>query len=883
MTGTTSNPAVAVLALEIETDPDDVSGFIGTPNLVLNNDGALGGWGWLTPIANTAASHEPGGGLRLTTTVAQATYMVSEPAPASGGYVKAQFITGVGSGGITFKSQFAFYDANGALLSYSTESTAAADNQTVTTALVALPANTESVGFRLNMYQAGGTPAANAYGVIATVLVGHFAADPGATTVQIGSEWINILGSSNQIKVTREELNLGTLTASLVSTALDPSRSDTIRPGRRIRLTASGEVVFWGSITNGHVTYEPLEPDQTRRALITLTAVDHVSDLARRYRLNGVGTVAELATVVEGCGVPWNLNGDTAQHAGTPVIVSKNENAMALDQVAVTRDSLHGYAWVDRKGVLQVWDASAISTATAITLTEADYGAGIGVDYDTDRCINVVAVKFLRLDPATGETEEVPYGPYSDEASVREWGVHSATFTVQGITETEANIKAYADAVLAANATPQVRVNTLTLPITTAAEATTKGLIDLYDLVRVRNSTMVNIVKGSDFEDSSPSATIFAGGTWSPFSYEQQYQGQRAGKVIKTTGGTWGVQLAATDPTLTAEYQPGDGKPWMASAWIKGTAGQHVTVTPTWAATSGSWTGTGTTPVAFTLTGSWQRVVVGPFTFTGSPATPAVQFTTSDADPFYIDAVQIERGTAATTWQPRPEWIDGTRRVVGIVHEIFTDGVRDTWLVGLNFATEGGVASPTVVPSPQPAADGKTVAQLLRPVGEVTMWAGASANLPPGWLVCDGSTFSSATYPELATLLGGTTLPDLRDRFPIGVSGTKALGATGGAATKTIATGNLPAHTHGPGTLGTDTTGAHTHLIDVGNATPGTVNNTLQRGSVTTPVSSISAPVGSGGSHNHSVTTGVTGSTGSGTALDVMNPWRALHFIIRAA
>src|SRR5882724_7435426 len=35
----------------------------------------------------------------------------------------------------------------------------------------------------------------------------------------------------------------------------------------------------------------------------------------------------------------------------------------------------------------------------------------------------------------------------------------------------------------------------------------------------------------------------------------------------------------------------------------------------------------------------------------------------------------------------------------------------------------------------------------------------------PPLLNCDGTAFSSATYPTLATILGGTTLPDSRGRF----------------------------------------------------------------------------------------------------------------------
>jgi len=179
----------------------------------------------------------------------------------------------------------------------------------------------------------------------------------------------------------------------------------------------------------------------------------------------------------------------------------------------------------------------------------------------------------------------------------------------------------------------------------------------------------------------------------------------------------------------------------------------------------------------------------------------------------------------------------------------------------------------------------------LAPPGTIQMYAGSTA--PPGWLLCNTNTaISRTTYAALFAAIGTTygvgdgsttfNLPNFNDRFPIG-SGTKALGATGGGSTKTIGATNLPNHTHSVGTLGATTTGStHQHTIDVGNATPGTVNNTLQRGSVSTPVSSIVAPVQVSGSHNHDV----TGNTGNpngtvGVAMDVMNPWLSINFIIK--
>lgn len=75
------------------------------------------------------------------------------------------------------------------------------------------------------------------------------------------------------------------------------------------------------------------------------------------------------------------------------------------------------------------------------------------------------------------------------------------------------------------------------------------------------------------------------------------------------------------------------------------------------------------------------------------------------------------------------------------------------------------------------------------PTGTVVMWAGAVTNIPPGWLVCDGSTPSRAAYPQLFAVIGTMygpgdgvntfTLPSMIDRMPRG--GTP--GSKGGALT----------------------------------------------------------------------------------------------------
>jgi hypothetical protein len=91
-------------------------------------------------------------------------------------------------------------------------------------------------------------------------------------------------------------------------------------------------------------------------------------------------------------------------------------------------------------------------------------------------------------------------------------------------------------------------------------------------------------------------------------------------------------------------------------------------------------------------------------------------------------------------------------------------------------------------------------------------------------------------------------------------------GAAGGDATKTLTTGQLPAHTH-TGTTASD--GAHTHNYT--DPTDGAGQNA--GGAVGTSINSPTveaSPTTSNGAHTHTFT---TASTGSGTAIDAMNPF----------
>lgn len=189
--------------------------------------------------------------------------------------------------------------------------------------------------------------------------------------------------------------------------------------------------------------------------------------------------------------------------------------------------------------------------------------------------------------------------------------------------------------------------------------------------------------------------------------------------------------------------------------------------------------------------------------------------------------------------------------------------------------------------------------------GTIVAYGGAAA--PTGWLLCDGSAVSRTTYAALFTAIGTTfgvgdgsttfNLPDLRDRFPLGKSGTKALGSSGGALAHTH-TG--PSHTH-PVTQPSahaahvvTQPGSHgTHSSDGGHAHDD--HTTTNRGSGSNAAFTAPTTHATGGAHTHDAHSAHTGaavdahSAHSGAAITAAGtgatgsadpPYLALTFII---
>jgi microcystin-dependent protein len=159
----------------------------------------------------------------------------------------------------------------------------------------------------------------------------------------------------------------------------------------------------------------------------------------------------------------------------------------------------------------------------------------------------------------------------------------------------------------------------------------------------------------------------------------------------------------------------------------------------------------------------------------------------------------------------------------------------------------------------------------VAPVGSILMYAASSA--PNGWLLCDGTIYPNASYPELYNIIGynfggnlTTTfaVPNMQQRFPVGVGAGYSMGQTGGFVSTTLTTNELPSHSH------TITDPGHTHQIKC---------NCDTGGEYVLDDETNGAP---GYYTSQSATTGITiNNTGSGLPFDNRPPYFAINYIIK--
>lgn len=134
------------------------------------------------------------------------------------------------------------------------------------------------------------------------------------------------------------------------------------------------------------------------------------------------------------------------------------------------------------------------------------------------------------------------------------------------------------------------------------------------------------------------------------------------------------------------------------------------------------------------------------------------------------------------------------------------------------------------------------------PPGTVEMFAGPIANIPDGWLYCNGSAQSRTTYAALFAAIGTThgagngsttfNIPNMEGVFARGFDNGR--GYDSGRVLGSYQADQMPSHNH---TGTTATAGDHSHTVTVNSGGSHSHNISID----------------SGGSHSHTATTNVTG------------------------
>lgn len=149
------------------------------------------------------------------------------------------------------------------------------------------------------------------------------------------------------------------------------------------------------------------------------------------------------------------------------------------------------------------------------------------------------------------------------------------------------------------------------------------------------------------------------------------------------------------------------------------------------------------------------------------------------------------------------------------------------------------------------------------PQGAILLWSGAISAIPTGYVLCDGNN----------------STPDLRDRFVVGADadagGDYAPNATGGSATVTLTTSEIPAHNHTATSTSTVTDPGHAHTFDgvTGSSGSGSASRRSQPTTLTTATATTGITVS---------TSTTIASEGGGSGHENRPPYYALAYIMKS-
>lgn len=183
--------------------------------------------------------------------------------------------------------------------------------------------------------------------------------------------------------------------------------------------------------------------------------------------------------------------------------------------------------------------------------------------------------------------------------------------------------------------------------------------------------------------------------------------------------------------------------------------------------------------------------------------------------------------------------------------------------------------------------------------GIVYEFAGQAANIPAGYLLCDGTAVSRTTYANLYSVIGtnfgpgdGSTTFNLPNKTGgktgIGAGGAFALGGTGGEAAHILTVSEMPVHNHG--TAVSDP--GHTHSV----SDPGHTHNPIGGGGAFGSGTAYAMSQSANGYFMNATSSNPTGialfnattgisvgvtNSGSGAAHNNMPPYVVFNYIIK--